>query len=175
MYNLLPEQQKGELKSEYRFRVAVVALRFMILIVFIAGALLTPSFVLLYSKRSDLENQIASSQNLEQEAKKTETSDSTKQLDEEISVLKNVDTKTHGEELLLTVINAKPKNIRLNKTVFTMNGASSTVVVEGVAKSVDDLLALKKVLLTIPPFKTAQFPVELLTKHSDIPFAMTLQ
>jgi hypothetical protein len=175
MYNLLPDEQKDAIKREYHFRVAIIASRFVLLATIVGFVFLIPSFVLLFTKRSELTDQITASERVQAETTKEVSVDSTKQLNEEVEILKGVNLDAHPEELIKKVFDSRPKNIQISKAVYGLVGTSSSVSIEGVANSIDDLLVFKKVLLTIPPFKSATFPVELLTKRSNVSFVITAQ
>jgi Tfp pilus assembly protein PilN len=173
--NLLPEERVRTLQREYFARLLVVALLLTAVVIGLAGVMLLPTHVFLrdaIAERTEelaaISDEAASAEELAFEARLASLAESTKRITELSSVVSP--SKIFSEILL-----APRSNIVLTGLSFTVGTKDGTVaVVNGRAKTRNDLRAYQLVLQGMPFAASASLPVSAYAKDADIDFVITI-
>ena len=176
MYNLLPESAQGKVAREYHFRFLALLCSFFCAVFFIGTVLLLPSFVYVVSKKTEANAEIDSITQKD-DASGSNSAISAKSVEEKIKMLSIFgEEKDEPHVFFNKILEEKGNSISLQRFSYSLDDKKALVInLEGVAKGRDDLTAFQNRLKHKAPFTSADFPVELLAKDSNIRFSMTVK
>ena len=175
MFNLLPENLKKIVRSEYLFRFLVTATVCLIILELCFMVVLAPSWFLVFYKEKALENNIEEMKRLEG-LKNVETfSSNIKLLNSQLHIL---DTRLDYSPLsstLETVLSNKRANIHLISFNYSVSGpATTTIAIAGISDTRESLVSFVKRLENSGKFIKVDLPVSNLAKEKDINFSVNL-
>lgn len=174
MFHLLLDEDKKQLKTEYRQRVAFVALTALFLVIIVSSLLLLPSEVLTRSKEKIVvqkAEQMKATRDPEEDKKIAAQFDAYKQklallepvAAVDISHVVSVLRKTAGDRVTLTGY------------FYTQNeGEPFTLTLNGIAKDRQGLVSFSRALEHEGLFSKIDFPVSDLADDHDISFSVQL-
>ncbi len=175
MFNLLPENLKDKIKSEYRARRFIIILFFIISLQATFLVFLFPSWFISFSRektsisRSDQANAyfaILDSTNVVSLVKSINTR--LRIIDNELSYVK-------ATPYINVVISEKPSSLKINKLSFIATSAtSSTLFIGGNSVSRESLVLFVKSLQDSKMFNTVDLPISNLAKDKNIDFTVNL-
>ncbi len=173
MINLLPPNEKRELDREYRLRRVALALSAAIGLVAAALIMMAPIYITTAFKSRTINAGIAS-------AVAKDASDELqykKQIDEAKFLLKLLKPQDQGEtaSAIIAMLTAdKTSEIKITSISYTQNAPGATVVVQGMAKTREDLSAYTTTLSQEKSIKNVDVPVSNFTKDTDISYTFTI-
>ena len=177
MRNLLSQQDKKAVLKEYKLRIIIVILVFIFFTMFIASALLAPSYIL-----SDYRYNIinAHSEIIKNSIKKREQGDFG-------LILRNTQDKLEllsvkKEDILLSkifeeILEKKSSGIKLIKFSYKKSqneNKDGQIIVSGLASGREMLLRFKKDLEKQENFSEVVLPISNLASDRDIEFSITI-
>lgn len=174
MANLLPILDKKIIRKEYRIRVAVVASLLISVLVFIAGVLLVPSYILSSFKFNSSSSQL--------EVEKKKISDATEGVDP-IRIAKEVNEKLvvlerEGSLLPLSydvatvVVGHKPSRVKINSIYYDRDMEEGRVNIKGLSKDRETLLVFLQSLEAEEIFTSVELPISSFVEGQDIEFTI---
>ncbi len=171
MSNLIPDNEKKEISSEYNKRLAVVCLCLAIFWALIVIALLVPAYTLSYvmTKRFQANNSPTLN---EQNAK----ADYQKQADEQkvlLRVLSVPDKGPNPTDLFSVVVKDRPYGV----SILSLDYSSSTnpmLSVDGTASDRKSLQSFVDVLESEPSAASVDIPISDFAKDSNIDFSIKI-
>lgn len=175
MFNLLPENLKKKITREYKLRLTIIILAFVISTQVFLLVFLFPSWLLSFYRgkdflvRSDEINRFLSAEDV------SSTISYIKVLN---SKLKIIDENQNYPELipvLNSVLKERTSNIRINGISYTVNSANSGVLtLSGIGGSRESLVSFSKKIKEIEFFKKVDLPLSNLAKDKDIEFSINI-
>lgn len=174
MFNLLPDNVKKEIKTEYKIRLITMIFVFVILLQVSLFISILPSWVISSSKEEDI---------------MLETEDAAnakffKDSDEITSIISSTNTRLGHITTLLEypkarpfidkIISSKTSSIHLNNFVYALNKTDATISIQGISGTREALISFSKTLQDSKMFKTVDLPISNLAKDKNISFSMTL-
>lgn len=170
MTNLLPQKQKKEIKREYLLRLISTSLVVLGIIIFIASALLIPSYFLTYLRSGSGEIQIDV---IEKAISLQDENDASKILSETRQKLSIISTEDESVvvDIIYSILNEKNKTILINSFLFR----DDVMSIRGVAESRDDLVDFSKKLERVTMFNNVDLPISDLASSKDIEFSLKME
>jgi len=173
MINLLPDIEKKLVLKEYRFRLGIVILLFVLLLTTLMGILLVPSFVLsLYRKDAASKRAEANIKPQTEEIKKL--LDELRAIEVNMTMLAPATTTTPTNILSVIIKNRTAENTVTDMT-YTLNEKKEVMVaVRGVARNRNSLLSFTTALEREPLITKIDVPVSNFAKNTNINYAFTV-
>ncbi|HEY4511725.1 MAG TPA: hypothetical protein VJH55_02700 [Candidatus Paceibacterota bacterium] len=173
MLNLLPEDKKVILKNDYLLRFSIVAVLLACLVIVIGIVLLLPSYLLLHATELALEDELRLKQNTESSKEYEKLRGLIKNANADLATL--TPTEVTVRELIELVVNKKGPAISIaHITATRKTDRAVTMLVGGVAKTREDLVAFTRVLEADRAFEKVVLPVSNLAKSKDIVFTLSV-
>jgi len=175
MFNLLPEEQKKEIYTEYRFRLFILIFIFLVITGIIAIILLAPTLFLSSSEYNNLAEglgllqketpELENSQNLQTTVEKTNN---------KLTVLQSGREQT---PLLIwsKVIDDKPSGVKINSFSYSKKDKKVVVIIEGRALVRESLISFAKSLEAQKTFENVNLPVSNLAREKNLDFFITFE
>lgn len=176
MFNLLPQQDRRNLASDYRFRFATVALLLFCALGIIALAALVPSFVESYQKEVFSRNSVDDLRRDSAERSKDQLSETLAFTVKEIKVLGTVGSTGYIYEIIDEIIRNKTKLIKI--TGIQVSGSAldgRDIVLSGEANDRDALLSFVKILEQEKTFESVKIPPSNFAPAADINFSIFIK
>jgi len=175
--NLLSREQIQAFRKMYLFRLATVAMLFVVGAVVIHSLLLFPAYLYTKAKIEERKVELASiDASLEASQEKTIKA-RIKALEETTTYLLRLKTMPIAGNVIKEISAVPKKNITLHSFVFsspkTVDGMS-TLAISGVARTRESLREYSDSLRELPYVSTADLPISVYAKEADIDFTITL-
>jgi hypothetical protein len=174
MINLLPQEHKKLITTEYRLRVVTIILAMLLVLITSGAVLLIPSYVLSMYKRNAAENAPDTSTTEVQR----EYAELMARIQHGKSLIRNLQPeKSHvtATDIINRIIKFKTADTILNEINYVYSGETSfTVEIRGVAKTRQSLLNFEAALENDPDIAEIDLPVSLLAKDANINFSIEL-
>lgn len=175
MVNVLPENLKKEIKSEYRLRFLIICIFTVICLEIIFFLSLIPSLINSSFKEKELIGQINNVNDLSYN-----DSDTISSVIENTNIrLKIINSTVSYPEfipILKNIITSKISGVKINEIFYTAdNATSSTVSISGIANSRESLISFENILIKNGMFKSVDFPISNLAKDKNINFSMSMK
>ncbi len=177
MFNLLPENLKQKIKSEYKIRLLIAILIFVVFLEFTFLALLAPSWLSSYYRKKEmLVNEDAKI--VAQLASSTSSIISTIQLtNNRLRTLDNSFQYPSVAPALNVILSKKTNSIHINQLSFTLNNdknKTASIALSGISATREALVSFSKNLQNSGVFKSVDLPVSSLTKDSNLEFSINI-
>jgi hypothetical protein len=170
MINLLPDSQKVLIRKEYRLRVLVVTLLFMLSTIVLTGLLLLPSYLLVFYKTKTAEKSVASVQAAEDAKEYSERLQAAKQA---AAMIKPENKVIAPTDIIALVIKHKSKPISITSITYQRKEENKLVVrVEGKAGTRQDLVKFKDGIESDPFVQMVDLPVSSFAQNTNIEFSL---
>lgn len=173
MANVLTDNSKKHVAREYQLRLATVALVLLFVLMAVASLLLAPSVVLLYTQQNNLQAQVSSVRN-NQDQSKTESQRTIERTNALLGT-----TLADGTERYSTVVKRlvenKPSNVSLRSITLERQEAATAVNVSGISATRDSLLAYERSLQSNALFSSVELPVSNLAQRQNVEFSLRFQ
>lgn len=175
MINLLPEQQRREVRREYFSRLAIVSLIFASLCFLAGTAALLPSFILSRAREAALSDQAAVLTHSVELASATGSDKKLQNAKDHLALLSARLGESSPRELLSLLIEQKKNGITLSRFAFARNPSGAMVVtVAGKASDRETLVAFSETLKKVPAFTSSNLPISNFAQSQSIPFTITV-
>ncbi len=175
MFNVLPENIKREIKSNYRMRLIVVCLLIIIVVQVSALVFMLPSWVSSYYRQKDVANRAEKmNQNLPA-IDMTAIDSEIKSTNFKLKILTSTLEYPEIIPYINLILENKTNSIKLNSLTYTLpNQSSAKFNLNGVADSRDALLAFVKNIQNTGKFKAVDLPISNFAKDKNIRFSLDL-
>ncbi len=171
MINLLTEKEKKNIENEYKFRLVIVGMGFMVGIIFSASIFLLPSYFLSATK---VENAQAKVDALKKESDEKSKAD----LEAALADIKNKlalfvipkNQNSISDDLIIPIEKVKTNNIKITGISYEVADKNNTGNIRGVATDRVSLINFSEALKNNPQFSNVDLPVSDLAKNKQIDF-----
>lgn len=176
MLHLLPEDQKTEIRNEYRMRLGILAALCVIIVAIVGIVFLVPSYVTAHQaymvvslKKTNLDKLIAEQQG-------GAKGDVLKKIDEGLSVLAPLgSTHTAGEVFDRILSHTDGVSLVIQNLSYVLNTDKTVSVgVSGVAQTRDDLSSFSQDIKSDGYFKNISLPLSSFTKQTNVDFSIKM-
>ena len=174
MFNLLPENLKEKVKSEYRLRLLITIFVLIIFLQVFFLITLLPSWIISDYKENITSNQLA-------ETKQTTLY---KDADNVVANIKSINIKLNFINTLdypkvtnyiKVIVSNKSRSVHINRLSYAPAAKNTiAIVLGGVSDSREALVTFIKNLQNSGSFKTADLPISNLAKEKDLDFSVNL-
>lgn len=175
MFNLLPENLRKSIVSEYRLRLVVIVIVFIILIQVSFLVFLFPSWLVSFYKEKEFSLQ----------SDEVNKSLSTLDISSTTSFIKSFNTKLgiindsldypKFVPVMDEVLSKKPTSIRISGIYYSVNSANSSVLtLEGIGDTRESLVSFSESLRSVKNFKKVDLPISNLAKDKNIDFTISV-
>ena len=174
--NLLPEDRQRTLRHGYFLRLGVVALIFLILLTCAAAVLLIPTYVFLAENAHAKEVHLAG---IESAASSTDSSALSKQLatlSDDSNILGMLTETPSVSAIIRSVLAISRPGITLSGFSYAPMGSknANVLTISGMAATRDALRSYQLELQNAPFAASADLPVSVYAKDTDISFTITV-
>lgn len=173
MFNLLPKAEKDSIRREYRMRLMIVWLWFLLLTLLIASALLIPSYLLLVQKEREAGSR---AELLRQNGFRDEAASSTALLQatqEKLALAASSPPPRYFFERIAAAAQKKPSRISLHGfSAVPTAGEKHSFFLSGVAAERAVLVSFAQLLEDAGVFTEVEVPLPLLAKENGIEFTL---
>ncbi|HEY4508810.1 MAG TPA: PilN domain-containing protein [Candidatus Paceibacterota bacterium] len=175
MFNLLPDNIKQKIKSEYRLRLLSVVLVSVLFLQVVSLFLLLPSWVLSLYK----EKEAVAQKNFLDKSLLTLDTKSTSSVITDLNTKLNALSSSLSYPKILPLVNSiianKSGEIRIKELSFDYTSENTAnVVVKGVSSNRDSLVAFVKKIQDSNIFKNVNLPISNLAKDKNIDFSINM-
>lgn len=176
MINVLPQNEKTVLHKEYLLRLTTVCLFIFSGFAFSALFLLMPAYVLSTNKIAALEIEVQKYNESNSGISGKSLSDIITQTNQNLEILnKNTGSKKVTEDILDTVLSAKPTGIKILSILYVVSSEGKhSAQINGQALDRTSLRAFEDALKREPSVESTDLPVSNFTKRSNIDFSLTV-
>ena len=174
MFNLLPENLKKEIKSNYRFRLVAVALLLLIFLQFTTLIFMLPSWISSYYREKDEGSQEQKMNQSLSSADIASIDSQIKTINSRIKILNSALNYPHLIPYINLILGQKTNAIKLSTIDFNLNSSNVTISLNGISDTRDSLLAFVKVLQATGQFKNVDLPISNFAKDKNINFSLNL-
>lgn len=177
MINVLPEQEKKDLRHEYYMRVAIVSLNIFTLIALLASLLLVPPYMVSTSKESSVKNTLAIINKENPEISLKDLNTFIEKINSTLSLfINNTVTRNVMDDVYMPVLSVRPANISIAQLLFAEHGGNGVAELDlhGVAQDRDALQAFKDILIKTGKFTSVDVPISSFVKKNNIDFTVTI-
>lgn len=177
MINLIPNEEKKRMRTEFYFRLIVMFFVVMGFSVFVSVIPLVPSYVFSITENKSAEARLLS----QQKSTPLEPSEDTvfliQNINQKIKTISDIRNKKVfvSQYIIDQLVQNKPSEIKINQITYTSSSGEYLVSIRGVAPSRDGLLSFKQYLEKNPSFKEVDLPISNFIKGSNIQFDIKLK
>lgn len=178
MLNILPHEEKKKVLTEYRMRLAIVAVFAVAALVLASLILLVPSYMLAVSKYNFVADELA---RLEQKqsgpGQEKEVSAQIKEVNKKISLFMG-DEKVvprAPSEVILGIMAAKEPAVKVQSILYDIKPDLERIVLSGKANDRDSLARFVETLKKDPSFSKVDLPIGSYVKSTNIDFTLVLE
>ncbi len=175
MFNLIPENLRKNIVSEYRLRLVVVSIVFLILIQISFLIFLFPSWLVSYYKEKDFSVQSDEINKSLSALDIASTTNFIKSLNTKLGIINDTQEYPRFVPIVDEVLSKKTASIRISGIYFSDNSATTAVLtLEGIGDTRESLVSFADSLKTIPHFKKVDLPISNLAKDKNIDFTISI-
>ncbi len=175
MFNLLPDSLKGEIIKEYKLRLFIVSLFFVVFIELSFIVLLFPSLVISYYREKDVELRVETLEKSSGVTNANSIKPVIKSLNSDLNTIDKTLQYSEAIPIIDIVLTEKTKLVQITDISYiSLSSSTATIVVQGVSLTRDALVNFKKSLEVSNNFKNIDLPISNLAKDRDIKFSMTM-
>jgi len=176
MLNLLPAQQKRELKKEYIFRLLSVILVVFSILSLLATALLFPNYMISKSKEAFFENELENFNKDNEDLSSENLENIIEEINQSLVLLnKNNNNNMSASDVVDIILKLKPNYIKIDQIFYTQKeGGINNIDIYGVAPDRKALNDFKTILEKSDKFSGIDLPISNFVKKTDVDFKITL-
>ncbi len=175
MFNLLPENLRNRIKKEYRFRLAIVVLSFIILSQVSFLIFLFPSWLISFYKEKDF---LVKSDEISKTISALDVASTTsfiRNLNEKLVNINEAMDYPKMVPVFDSILGVKSSAIRLEGIFYSATDSNSAVVtINGMSDKRDSLVAFTESLRKIEHFNKVDLPISNLAKDKNIDFTISI-
>lgn len=172
MFNLLPENEKRNVRTIYNDRRMILSLLLLTITSIIAFLLVIPSFIMTKAKEAETVSQVGflreslASKNIDELNKTVMVAR------DEIKALQESNTTTLSvHDLFLKILSHKSADIRITGFLYGIVAEKHEIIVNGVARDRESLLTFAQEIGKEQIFSDISLPVSNFAKNKDIEFS----
>ena len=170
MINLLPDFQKEVVRVEYKHRMLIVGVLFVLLTIVIATVSLFPSYLISKTKYVTLKERADVLKEEEKKANTAGVSLIVKDVSEKLSLLNIGKKDTDVGMLISKLVDNADSSVKIMSITYEKRGATAKVDIAGVAEKRESMIAFIEKLKKDEYFSEVYSPVSNLVKESNISF-----
>ena len=174
MFKLLPPDEKKKVEREYKLRRTIVYLLAMTLVMILGAGAIFPSYIAVVSRAQDLQDRINLLTNSRGSADATALTAWAESIHHKLALLSPTADTDKPYELFVSIINLRPKGIKVDGLAWNKKGPVINVSIAGVASDRQALLDFEQALVNSKKFTNPNFPISNLAKDADIDFQFDL-
>lgn len=175
MFNLLPDSLKAEIINEYKLRLFIVSLFFVVFVELSFIVLLFPSLVISYYREKEVETRVAALEKSSGVANANSIRPIIKSLNSDLAIIDKTLQYSEAIPIIDIVLFKKTNSIHITDISYiSLASSTATIVVQGVSVTRDALVNFKKSLEDSNSFINIDLPISNLAKDRDIKFSMTM-
>ncbi len=177
MINLIPIEEKKEIKGDFYYRFLIVMFTMFCFLVFISIIAIFPSFVVSLEKK-----------NLTNQKLETQKNETVPEIDQKAVVaIKDLDTRLallekakeskyiFSEKVINEIVSQKISGIKINSFFYQNDSLEGRKVrITGFAQNREQLLLFRQALESDSLFKNVDLPISNFVKGSNIEFSLNL-
>lgn len=174
MFNLLPDNLKKQIKSEYKLRRFILIIAFVIFIQISFLIFLTPSWLVSVYKEKEA---IIETENMNKSTVASSTNSVVtfiKSTNNRLSILNKVLVYPTVVPAVDLIISKKTKSIHIIELNYSSSKNTASISLSGVSDTREALALFQKSLESSGHFKSVNLPVSNLAKDKNIVFSMNL-
>jgi hypothetical protein len=174
MFHLLPDKEKKTLEREYRYRLLLVGLCFVLATLVVASVFLFPSYILSKRKLDDVT--FRNTQMKKSIHAKTDPAlaNFLSTLKDNLSALKSTSQMASSSVLIKDITDKKSSGIYLNQFSISNEGTTESILLSGKASNRDNLIHFYRDLQGDAHFSKVDLPISDFAKDKDISFTITI-
>ncbi len=173
MFNLLPDNLKQEIKSEYKMRRISVALVLLIIIQISVFFFLFPSWILSNTKETSIVIQLEKTDETSLSSDSSKIRDKIKSINNELNLLSTALVYPRFSPIVDHILSQRNQSISLDS--FSLNnGKTSVLTIRGISSTREALVSFVDSLKASSQFSSVDLPVSNLAKSKNIDFSITL-
>ncbi len=175
--NLLPSQRRRASAREYRFRLGVVALMLLVALTSVAAVLLVPTYIFLAGSAGAKSARLKGLQSALSSSDEKVLSARLKALSDDTAALIALSDKPTASSILRAALAVDRPDVTLSGFTYapaTTKGTSGTLSLSGTAATRDALRSYQLALQSAPFVRSADLPVSVYAKDTDITFTITI-
>lgn len=171
MINVLPEQQKKELRKEYLIRLVSTYFFLFGILFFLATILLLPTYIISSSKESFLENEFLLLKKENPNLSLSELENIIFDINTKLGVLDTESKNILPTKIVSDFLSIQKQNIEINKIFYIKDDKDiKSIEINGVAKDRSSLSAFKSNLEKSGLYENVDLPISNLLGKTDISF-----
>lgn len=184
MLNLLPFIENKKVRTEYRFRLAVVSIFAVSFLVSANLILLIPSYIRAFQKHALAEEQLAvaagrSDVKNKRELAEKEANAIIKEINKKLSLFasgqKESEIRLIPAQVFKKIINLKTPAVKIFGIIYEVSPERERFVINGQSDDRDSLALFADTLKKDPAFTSVELPLSSYAKSKDINFAMVVE
>lgn len=177
MINLIPNEEKKKMASDFYKRFVVIFLLMLSLCAAIAVLILFPSYFLSLEKESFANKKLETQKSEPIPILDQETLVAIKSLDQKLTLIENTKNNKFivSQKVINEIVLTKMPDIKINRIAYDNSAPSGKKIgINGTAESRERLLLFREALENNTAFKTVDLPISNFIKGSNIEFYLSL-
>lgn len=175
MFNLIPENLRNKIITDYRLRLVIVVITFLVFFQLVFLVLLFPSWLVSFYKEKDIDRRNDEMNIFLSNLNVGSTTSYVKLLNQKLNIINDSLEYPEFVPIIKNVLSKKTSSIRLGGLLYTVNTPTSgSLVVKGVSDSRESLVSYVKNLESLEMFKKVDLPISNLAKDKNIDFSITI-
>ena len=174
MFNLLPEDIKKTIRTDYRLRFWVVAIAICVFVQVSFLIFLSPSWLLSFYTERDLVSQTESVKRSSETADAQSIASQVSGINSKINIVTSSLEYPRLVPIVNAIISNKTRSITLTQFAISLTGPKSgSVTLAGVSATRESLVAFVKSLEDSKMFSHIDLPISKFTRNKNISFSVT--
>ena len=175
MFNLLPESLKQKIKSEYRIRLLVVALIFVLFVQVSFLILIFPSWLSSFYKEQEVSGEVEMAKGSELSSDVSSTTIAVQSINAELNIIDAELEYPRVIPFIDTILSQRTSDIYINGlTYVSTDKNAATITLMGISDTRQSLVAFVERLKQIKSFVAVDLPISNLVKDQNINFSLTI-
>ena len=177
MINLIPIEEKKEIKTDFMFRFLTVFFSVLCCAIFILLIMMSPSYIVSLEKKNFINQKLNTQKNEVMPEIDQKALISIKDLNNRLKLLENARENDFifSERVINEIMYKKLPGIKINRFFYQTDFLEGKKVsITGIAKNREQLLLFRQALEEDVLFKNVDLPISNFVKGSDIPFNLNL-
>ncbi|OHA84579.1 MAG: hypothetical protein A2481_03680 [Candidatus Yonathbacteria bacterium RIFOXYC2_FULL_47_9] len=178
MLNILPHEENKKILTEYRLRLAAVAVFAVAALILASLILLVPSYMLAVSKHNFVAEELARLEQKQSEvAQEKEVSTQIRAVNKKISIFLAgpKEIQLTPSEVVLGIIAVKDPAVKIQSILYDINPDRERLVLAGRADDRDSLARFLETLKKDTTFSKVDLPIGSYVKSTNIDFSLVLE
>lgn len=175
MFNLLPENLKEKIKKEYKLRLTIIAILFVIIAQLTFLIFLLPSWLNSYYKQKEYSGRKNEVSNFLSSLDISSTTAYIKSTNSILTIINDSLDYPKMSPVVMDILSKKKSSIKIGGIFYSVNsGNSATLSINGLASNREALVSFSDSLKEIEYFKKVDLPISNLAKDKNIDFSINV-